>query len=145
MSRYTCAVSKDYFSVPEVLSSFLFKYHYEKGRGWGDEVCVCLCLVFLTHRWAHTHTHSNSFHWLLILETHLTQPDENLQLLAFNIINIPNVIKSIVKMYIQWFYEAQDLQMYFRGSSRVLCSVRCWTTVENPGAHAWLLEPSRGF
>lgn len=88
------------------------------------------------HTHTHTHTHSKSFHWLLILVTHLTQLEENLQLLAFNIINIPKVIKSIVKMYIQWFYEAQDLLMYFQGSSHVLCSVHCWTMVENPGAHA---------
>lgn len=113
--------------------------------GVGGMKCVCVCVWFFSHTDGHTHTHTNSFHWLLILETHLTQADENLQLLTFNIINIPNVIKSIVKMYIQWFYEAQDLQMDFRGSSRVLCSVHCWTTVENPGAHAWLLEPSRGF
>lgn len=89
-----------------------------------------------SHTQMHTHTRLKSFHWLLILVTHLTQLEENLQLLAFNVINIPNVIKSIVKMYIQWFYEAQDLLMYFQGSSCVLCSVYCWTMVENPGAHA---------
>jgi len=89
------------------------------------------------HTHTHTHTHSKSLHWLLILVTHLTQLGEkNLQLLAFNIINIPNVIKFIVKMYIQWFYEAWDLLMYFQGSLHVLCSVHCWTTVENPEAHA---------
>lgn len=97
-------------------------------------MCVPVSVSFRTQ--VHTHTHSKSFHWLLILVTHLTKLEENLQLLAFNIINISNVIKSIAKMYIQWFYEAQDLLMYFQESSRVLCFVHCWTTVENPGAHA---------
>lgn len=128
-------MSKDYFSVPEVLSFFLSLQRSLREGQWGGEGCVYLCLVFLTHRCTHTYTHSKSFHWLLILVTHLTQLEENLQLLAFNIINIPNVIKSIVKMYIQWFYEAQDLLMYFQGSLHVLCSVRCWTMVENPEAH----------
>lgn len=124
--------------------SFLFP-KITKRRAVGGVGCVFLCLFLFTHGCTHTHTHSKSFHWLLILVTHLTQLEEKLQLLAFNIINISNVIKSIAKMYIQWFYEAQDLLMCFLGSSHVLCSVRCWTTVENPGAHAWLLELSRGF
>lgn len=97
---------------------------------------VRFCVWFFSYTDARTHTLSKSLHWLLILVTHLTQLEENLQIHAFNIINTPNVIKSIVKMYIQWLYEAQDLLIYFRGSSCVLCSVHCWTMVENPGVHA---------
>lgn len=99
-------------------------------------MCVPVSVSLCTQVRTHTHTHSKSFHWLLVLVTHLTQLEENLQLLAFNVINISNVIKSIAKMYIQWFYEARDLLIYFQESSRVLYSVHCWTMVENPGAHA---------
>lgn len=114
--------------------SFLFTRITKRRAVAGGRMCVPVSVSF--HTQVYTHTHSKSFHWLLILVTHLTQLEENLQLLAFNVINISNVIKSIAKMYIQWFYEAQDLLMYFQESSRVLCSVHCWTTVENPGAHA---------
>lgn len=108
--------------------SFLFPKITKRRAVAGSRMCAPVSVSL--------HTHLKSFHWLLILVSHLTQLEENLQLLAFNIINISNVIKSIAKMYIQWFYEAQDLLMYFQGNSRVLCSVHCWTMVENPGAHA---------
>lgn len=114
--------------------SFLFTRITKRRAVAGGRMCVPVSVSF--HTQVYTHAHSKSFHWLLILVTRLTQLEENLQLLAFNVINISNVIKSIAKMYIQWFYEAQDLLMYFQESSCVLCSVHCWTTVENPGAHA---------
>lgn len=114
--------------------SFLFPKITKRKAVAGGRLCAPVSVSF--HTQVHTHTLSKSFHWLLILVNHLTQLEENLQLLAFNIINISNVIKSIAKMYIQWFYEAQDLLMYFQGSLHVLCSVHCWTTVENPGARA---------
>lgn len=124
--------------------SFLFPKITKKRAVAGDWMCVPVSVSFQTQvhtrtrsrTHTHTHTLSKSFHWLLILVSHLTQLEENLQHLALNIINISNGIKSIAKMYIQWFYEAQDLLMYFQGSSHVLCSVHCGTMVENPGAHA---------
>lgn len=133
----TCAASNDYFLCLRFYLSFLFPKITKRRAVAGGRTCVPVSVYFHTQVHTYTRTHTQkSFHWLLILVTHLTQLEENLQLLAFNIINISNVIKSIAKMYIQWFYEAQDLLMYFQGSLHVLCSVHCWTTVENPGVHA---------